>query len=64
MTAAERRDDFVRNTGAFQHELLAYCYRMLGSVHDAEDLVQETFLRAWRSYEGFEGRSSMRTWLY
>src|SRR5579863_986451 len=37
---------------------------MLGSVQDAEDLVQETYLRAWRSYGGFEGRSSVRTWLY
>ena len=40
--------------------LLAHCYRMVGSVDEAEDLVQETFLRAWRSYEGFEGRSSVR----
>ena len=37
---------------------------MLGSVDEAEDLVQETYLRAWRSYDGFEGRASMRTWLY
>ena len=63
MTAAAA-DAFLADAQRYRRELLAHCYRMTGSLHDAEDLVQETYLRAWKSYNGFEGKSSVRTWLY
>ena len=58
-------DRFAQETDAHRRELLVYCYRMLGSLHDAEDLVQDTMLRAWRARDSYDSeRASMRTWLY
>lgn len=62
MTVTEQT--FAEQAERFRHELRVHCYRMLGSYDDAEDMVQETFLRAWRKREDFEGRSSFRAWLY
>ncbi|RPJ26615.1 MAG: sigma-70 family RNA polymerase sigma factor [Chloroflexi bacterium] len=55
---------FSELTEPYRRELQVHCYRILGSLHDAEDLVQETFLRAWKRLETFEGRASFRSWLY
>jgi len=65
-TTAERPEssDFPQVADQYRRELTAHCYRMTGSVYEAEDMVQETYLRAWRAYDDFEGRASVRTWLY
>jgi RNA polymerase sigma-70 factor (ECF subfamily) len=67
LIAAARAGDeaaFQRLVGAYEGELEAHCYRMLGSTHDAEDALQDAMLRAWKGIGRFQGRSSLRSWLY
>ncbi|WP_341871794.1 RNA polymerase subunit sigma-70 [Stackebrandtia nassauensis] len=64
MATATREDEFARRAEPLRPELLGFCYRMLGSVHEAEDVLQDALLRAWRAFPRFEDRSSLRTWLY
>ena len=66
LEAARRGDEdaYGRLVGPYRAELEAHCYRMLGSGIDAEDALQEVLLRAWRALPQFEGRSSLRSWLY
>jgi RNA polymerase sigma-70 factor, ECF subfamily len=62
--AVTEEHEFTDLVEPFRPELHAHCYRMLGSVYDADDALQETLLRAWRGIDRFEGRSSLRSWLY
>src|SRR3954471_9956275 len=57
-------DAFRQLTEPYRRELQVHCYRMLGSLQDAEDALQDTLLAAWQGLDGFEGRASLRTWLY
>src|SRR5260221_12692345 len=63
-TARPAASDLEGRLEGHRSELTAYCYRMLASPFEAEDAVQETLLRAWRSYDRFEGRAALRSWLY
>jgi RNA polymerase sigma-70 factor, ECF subfamily len=64
MTAIDSSEVLADDLEQYRGELTGYCYRMLGSVFDADDAVQEAMIRAWKGIDGFEGRSAMRSWLY
>src|SRR5262245_27666188 len=66
LDAARAGDEnaFAQIVEDYRAEIHAHCYRMLGSLHEAEDALQDTFLRAWRGRDGFRGRSTLGTWLY
>src|SRR5215207_5648337 len=66
LLAAQNRDanEFSELTEPYRRELQVHCYRILGSLHEAEDMVQETLLKAWKRLDTYEGRASFRAWLY
>ena len=64
LNSSRDETEFDDAVATHRRELLAHCYRMLGSPHDAEDALQEALVGAWRGWDGFEGRSSVRTWLF